>query len=233
MQGVAGSNPAVPTRLTRSTVGNSAAGALCIQKRAVSSRRVHHSPKSQIQSHALFKNCLNSCPTIDHECGARLWYSTMPNLLGGRIARNAGVVAALALVGSCAAKTRPDTSRVLSVAGTYQTQVTLVAGHNTCGAVTVQDNPTEVAQVPGAHTLSLTHANNAYPGVIDSTAHFTAAGTLTSGGSRYTITISGQFSARGFDASVQVDVQQTTAPQSCSYLVHWVGTKSGSPNTFP
>src|SRR2546428_7133549 len=33
VQGVAGSNPAVPTDLTRSTVGNCAGGALCFNKR--------------------------------------------------------------------------------------------------------------------------------------------------------------------------------------------------------
>src|SRR5260370_7848288 len=59
----------------------------------------------------------------------------------------------------------------LSVGGTYQTQVTLLPG-NTCGAVTVQNAQTTVAQTPGSGSLSLTHAANTYPVTVDRTGHF-------------------------------------------------------------
>jgi hypothetical protein len=123
---------------------------------------------------------------------------------------------------------------VLSVGGTYQTEVTLVAGSNTCGSASVQNNPTVVTHPPGAHTLVLAHAGNAYPGTVDSTARFaTAPKAISGGGSKYTLTINGQFTLTGFDASVLVDIQRPTAPQMCSYLVHWVGTKDGLPNSIP
>ncbi len=114
----------------------------------------------------------------------------------------------------------------LSVGGTYQTQVTLLPG-NSCGSVTVQDAQTTVAQTPGSGSLSLTHAGNTYPGTVDHTGHFSTPAQLVAG--KFNISIAGQFSLTGFDATVQVD---QISPQ-CSYQVHWVGTKSGSPNTFP
>lgn len=152
--------------------------------------------------------------------------------------RNARRVTGVALLsiscGGAAADAGATGPTALSVGGTYSTQVSLVPGRNTCGAVTVQNNLTAVTHSPGTHTLSLTHAGNTYPGTIDSTARFaTSPTTISGGGSQYTLTISGQFTLTGFDASVQVDVVQPTAPQSCSYLVHWIGTKDGSPNTIP
>jgi hypothetical protein len=144
-----------------------------------------------------------------------------------------GLVAAATLTISCRGVAGPGPA-AFSVGGTYQTQVSLVAGRNTCGVVTVQNNPTVVTHSPRAHTLSLTHAGNAYPGTIDSTARFaTAPTTISGGGSQYTLTINGQFTRTGFDADVPVDVQQPQTPQTCSYLVHWVGTKDGAPNTIP
>ena len=99
--------------------------------------------------------------------------------------------------------------------------------------MTVQNNPTIVAHTPGARTLSLTHVGNAYAGTIDSTAQFaTAPHTITAGASQYTLTISGHFIVSGFDATVHVGVRQPSAPQTCSYLVHWVGVKDGRPNVL-
>lgn len=148
-----------------------------------------------------------------------------------RHARDLAAAAMLAI--SCRGDGGPGPT-ALSVGGTYQTQVSLVAGRNTCGAVTVQNNPTVVTHSPGAHTLSLTHAGHAYPGTIDSIARFaTPPTTISGGGSQYTLTITGQFTLTGFAADVQVDVHQPQTPQTCSYLVHWVGTKDGAPNTIP
>jgi hypothetical protein len=120
-----------------------------------------------------------------------------------------------------------DSAPVLSVGGTYPTDVALVPGQNTCGPVTVEDAVTTVAQTPGSHTLSLTHAGNTYTGTVEDDGRFsTQPKTLTSGSSQFTITIAGQFSPSGFTATVQVDVTQTGPPPTCSYQVSWVGTKS-------
>src|SRR5262249_37946923 len=55
---------------------------------------------------------------------------------------------------------------LLSVGGSYQTEATLLPG-NTCGNVTVQNNPTIVAHSPGAQTLSITHVSINATGTID------------------------------------------------------------------
>jgi hypothetical protein len=123
---------------------------------------------------------------------------------------------------------------VLSVGGSYRTQVTLQQDGNTCGAVSVQNNITSVVQTPGARALSLTHAGHTYQGTVDSLGRFsTTASTLTIGGAQYTIAISGLFSRTGFDATTRVGVHQATRPANCAYAVHWVGTKDGAPNSFP
>ncbi len=110
---------------------------------------------------------------------------------------------------------------VLSVGGTYQTQVTLLPG-NTCGNVMVQNNPTTVTHNPGANTLSVRHASINASGTIDSTAHFSTDPTTVS---PYSVTIMGQFSIQGLDATVTLT--QTQPP--CQYMVHWVGTKDVRP----
>jgi hypothetical protein len=114
---------------------------------------------------------------------------------------------------------------VLSVGGTYQTLVTLLPG-GTCGNVMVQNNPTTVTHTPGAQTLSITHVSINATGTIDSTAHFSTNPTTVSS---FTVTITGQFTVRGFDATVTL----TQAQPACQYMVHWVGTKDGAPNTIP
>ena len=122
----------------------------------------------------------------------------------------------------------------LSVGGTYSTRVTLLADSNTCGVVTVQDAPTRVTHTPGATKLSVTHAGNSYPGTIDVTGGFATTPAIVRGnGSEFTITITGRFRRRGFDATVRVAAQQPTPPRSCSYTVRWVGTKDGPPNVIP
>lgn len=115
----------------------------------------------------------------------------------------------------------------LSVGGTYDTMVTLLPAGNTCGNVSVQNNPTVVDQPPGSASLSLTHAGNVYSGSVDRTGHFSTSPRVVGG--NFNISITGQFSASGFDATVQV--QQLSPP--CGYQVHWVGSKNGPPNTFP
>ncbi len=135
--------------------------------------------------------------------------------------------AILLATASCGGSSGPAVIPGLSVGGTYDTQVSLLPDGNTCGAVQVQNNQTIVAQTPGSGSRSLTHARNSYPGTVDRTGRFSTPAKLVSGS--FNISIAGQFSVTGFDATVQVD--QVSPP--CGYKVHWVGTKSGPPNTFP
>ena len=131
---------------------------------------------------------------------------------------------------SCGSTNGPG--NLISVGGTYATAVTL--GQNTCGNVTVQPNPTTVTHTAGATTLSLTHAGNTYNGTLSSGGTFTMSPlTLSSSGQTFTIGIQGTFSTTGFQATVTVDVQQPGPPPTCQYVVQWVGTKNGAPNTIP
>jgi hypothetical protein len=127
----------------------------------------------------------------------------------------------------CGGSSSPAAISGLSVGGTYDTQVTLLPDGNTCGAVQVQNNPTIVDHVSGSASLALTHARNRYPGTVDRTGRFSTPPLLVSGS--FSISIAGQFSPTVFDATVQVD----QVSPACGYRVHWVGTKSGPPNTFP
>jgi hypothetical protein len=125
-----------------------------------------------------------------------------------------------------------DAPPVLSVGGPYATDVSLVPGQNTCGNVTVQDNPTTVAQTPASHALTLTHAGVTYEGTVEDDGAFaTQPEIVSAGGSQFTITIEGQFSPQGFTATVRVD--QTAPAPACFYLVDWVGLKQTGSNFFP
>ena len=118
----------------------------------------------------------------------------------------------------------------LSVAGSYDTQVTLLPG-NTCTGVTVADATTVVSQAVGASALGLSHAGVSYAGSVDTAGRFqTAPKSVVVSPATYRITITGQFALTGFDATVVVE---QTAPTTCAYSVHWAGTKSGTPNVIP
>ena len=118
----------------------------------------------------------------------------------------------------------------LSVAGSYDTQVTLLPG-NTCAGVTVADATTVVTQAVGASTLGLSHAGVSYAGTVDTAGRFqTTPKDVVVSPATYRITITGQFALIGFDATVVVE---QTAPTSCAYSVHWLGTKAGAPNVIP
>jgi hypothetical protein len=118
-----------------------------------------------------------------------------------------------------------DVAPVLSVGGDYGTHVTL--GENTCGNVTVMDNPTTVVQAPGSHTLTLTHANITYQGTVDDDGTFSTQPKNVNG--QFTITITGQFDPEGFTASVRVE---QTSP-ACFYIVNWGGFRLTGANFFP
>jgi hypothetical protein len=111
---------------------------------------------------------------------------------------------------------------VSQVTGTYATAVRLL--DNTCGNVTVTPNPTTVTAGLGAGRFVLTHAGNSYDGTLQEDGHFTTdPKVLTSGGTQFTVRITGQFSASGFLAQTTVD--QSGVGGSCRYTVEWTGTR--------
>ena len=128
--------------------------------------------------------------------------------------------------------TNPTPSNLLAVAGAYPTRATVIADRNTCGSVTVQDNPTTVTHTPDATSLSLAHAGSTYNGTIDRSGRFsTPAANFSFPDADYTISLSGQFSTTGFTATVELT--KRAGGTTCTYAVGWVGTKQGSPNTIP
>jgi hypothetical protein len=118
----------------------------------------------------------------------------------------------------------------LSVGGSYDTRVTLLPG-GTCSGVTVEDAVTTVDHVPGASSLRLIHAGVSHSGTVDASARFqTTARTVVVGAATYRLTLAGQFSVSGFEATATVE---QTSPTACAYSVEWLGTKTGSPNVIP
>jgi len=123
-------------------------------------------------------------------------------------------------------------SNILAVSGTYATRATLIADRNTCGAVTVQDNPTTVTHTAGATDISLAHAGSTYRGTIDNRGQFTTPpANYPFPDADYTIGLTGLFSTTGFTATVELT--KRSGSTTCTYAVSWVGTKQGSPNTIP
>ena len=121
---------------------------------------------------------------------------------------------------------------MLAVGGTYPTRATLIAERNTCGAVTLQDNPTTVTHTAGGTDISLVHAGSTYRGTIDNRGQFTTPpANFPFPDADYSIGISGQFSTTGFTATVELT--KRVGSTSCSYAVTWAGTKQGTPNTIP
>jgi len=123
----------------------------------------------------------------------------------------------------------------LSVGGTYSTAVSMAS--NTCGnTVSIQPLNTVVTHASGATSLTLTHGVS-HAGTVTSSASFTTSPTVVqdpgNGGVQSTITIAGQFSTTGFVADATVDVLQSQQPNTCKYVVHWIGTKQGPPNIIP
>jgi len=129
-----------------------------------------------------------------------------------------------------AAPDAPD-ANVLRVNGQYSTSVSLT--QSTCQGIQVQDNPTNVAHVPGASALTLTHAGVNYPGTVARDGSFsTTSVPVTVGSDTHTLAIAGQFSATGFDATVSAAVTRSGSPV-CDYVVHWSGTKLDGMNVIP
>ena len=142
-------------------------------------------------------------------------------------------VSSVACGGGQGSPSTPTTAtNILAVAGTYPTRATVIADRNTCGAVTVQDNPTTVTHTAGGTDLSLGHAGSTYRGTIANSGRFSTPPVNQSfADGDYTISVSGQFSTTGFTATVELTRRSGTA--TCSYAVNWTGTKQGSPDTIP
>ncbi len=149
------------------------------------------------------------------------------------IVRRALLAAAcLTVVPACGGSTNlVPTSTVLTIAGTYNTAVTL--RESTCQGITVQSNPTTVTHTAGATTVTLTHVGNAYTGTVQSNGAFTTSPRAVSGGGEtHTLTIAGRFTRTGFDATVTADVVRADN-STCRYVVIWTATRQSGENVIP
>jgi hypothetical protein len=139
-----------------------------------------------------------------------------------------GSLAGLVSVG-CGSTPGPTATPVLSVAGTYQTAVSLL--QSTCVGTVVQTFPTIVTHTPGASTLTVTHAGSVYTGTVSADASFrTPAAPFVISGVTYQIGLVGQFALTTMDATVTV---QAGVQPPCQFTARWVGPKTGAPNVIP
>ncbi len=114
-------------------------------------------------------------------------------------------------------------SKVGAASGRYATAVAL--GENSCGQVAVQSLPTVITHRLGDTTIVLVHGPLTYHAVLKPNGTFLSK-PITLGatpGEVTTVQVAGRFTARGFLASVSVDI---TGPRRCSYIVEWTGTRA-------
>ncbi len=109
-------------------------------------------------------------------------------------------------------------------AGTYATAVTLAS--NTCGTITVQNNPTSVTYDATTRAVSFTHAGTTYSGSVAADSTFTTPprAVNVNDGFAYSIGLAGKFRPNGFDATATVD--RTGGSGACRFTVRWAGTRS-------
>lgn len=122
----------------------------------------------------------------------------------------------------------PPPAPVSPIAGRYDVTVTL--GTNSCGAVTVQPQPTTVTHAAGDSRFTLMHGANAFAGTLSADLSFvTDPLTLPGGdGSTLTVRLQGRFPSQALEANVTVEVRnRPVAPATCSYVVVWTGVKTG------
>jgi hypothetical protein len=131
------------------------------------------------------------------------------------------IAATLAACGGSDDSSGPTPSQTF--AGTYATRVTLT--QSSCGAVTVQDNPTVVSYDATSNAASFTHAGQTYRGTVRADSSFTTtpASVNVNDGFQYSIALSGRFRANAFEADATVD--RTGGAGACRFTVHWVGTR--------
>lgn len=129
----------------------------------------------------------------------------------------AGTVAVLA-----GAKTDPVDPA--SVAGTYDTQVSVVSATPGC-SLPVEKNPTVVETSNNNTVVTLRHAGTTFGGALRPDLSFTTqTRTVVANGVSYAMVVSGRFAKAGLDAKVTLDYG--TAP-ACHVVVRWVGPKQG------
>jgi len=120
---------------------------------------------------------------------------------------------------------------LLYVAGPYPTEVSLT--QNNCQGIQVASMQTTVTHTAGSPDLTLQHAGVTYTGTIEQNGAFvTVPRSVGSAAETHRLSISGRFSTNGFEATVSVEVTRNAVP-ACSYVVSWIGTKTGEPNVIP
>ena len=126
---------------------------------------------------------------------------------------------------ACAASKPQSSPPVVEFGGNYATVVSLA--ENTCGTISVENNPTVVTHDADSGSVTLTHAGVVYTGhVIAADSTFTTVPRVVSVGDGFTynIAIAGRFKETAFDANASVD--RTGKGDACRFVVHWVGTRS-------
>lgn len=89
--------------------------------------------------------------------------------------------------------------------------------------------PTTVALGPGATEVTLRHADNAYAGLLKAEGTFTTTPhAVGEPAETHTLTITGEFAAGGFTATVHADVTRDGVA-ACNYDVGWIGTRDRMP----
>lgn len=126
---------------------------------------------------------------------------------------------------ACASSSARSIVPVVDFGGNYTTIVSL--SESTCGAITVQNNPTVVTHDTDSGAVTLTHAGVVYTGrVVASDSSFTTVSREVNVGDGYTykIAIAGRFRENAFDANASVD--RTKQGEACRFVVHWAGTRT-------
>lgn len=106
-----------------------------------------------------------------------------------------------------------------SVAGVYATRVTLL--RSSC-PMSVQSNPTEVAQYADSTTITLRHAGTTYEGTLAADGSFsTKLKHLNFNQTDYAIGIRGRFSGD----SLHAEVTLRYGSPACESVVEWAGVR--------
>lgn len=132
------------------------------------------------------------------------------------------------MLASCAAAP-VDREGAISVGGTYQTVVSLVAA--TCPNPVIEQHPTTVSHVAGTSAIQLLHAGSTYNGQLSASGSFlTQTATQVFSGVAYQIDITGQFTTTAMVADVRV---AAGLQPPCTFTARWSGPKAGAPNVIP
>ena len=140
-----------------------------------------------------------------------------------------GLILAAAVAAACSSGCGSTDPEVISVAGTYQTAVTIVS--NDCPGQTVQQHPTVVTHTPGGTALQLSHAGSTYSGTLAADGAFsTPPVNQVFDGISFAISITGQFTETTIDALVLVEAARQPP---CAFTARWAGPKNGDRNVIP